>query len=326
MVRFALATLLLACTQSSLAAPPSARDLSPISGLFGIPDISSARAPLKPGEQGWRASSAVSSHSLSQQNENELLLFDGETVRFDFEYRRTVGAQYEIALAVPWLNHSSGGLDNLVDNWHSLFGLPNGIRPDRPQDSLLFAYRVNGNGVIERRRSSGGLGDVELSIARILRQSPNRSLTARLAVKLPTGDDDELTGTGATDIALGLSSAVSSVGGRPEVSAALGAGVVFLGKNSFNGLSNRNATWFADASLEWRFGQVTSLYVTANGHGQIMESGLRALGDSSLQLSMGLSRRLGLNYQISAGFSEDIRVESYPDITFRLQLSRLPVQ
>ena len=122
--------------------------------------------------------------------------------------------------------NTGGSLDGLIDDWHALFGLPDGIRDELPRDELRYAYVNAAGDAFDFRDGAGGLGDIRLSAGYRLRQDEGGSLSLRAAVELPTGDEGKLTGNGAADYSLGIAWERSPVQGSGRWSTHLVAGVI----------------------------------------------------------------------------------------------------
>jgi hypothetical protein len=81
--------------------------------------------------------------------------------------------------------------------------------------------------------------------------------------------------------------------------------------------------WVAQLGTQYRFTDGLAGTVQLDWHSQIIDdSDLTALGDS-LQIQLGLGfLELIDNHRLDLFFSEDIKVESAPDISFGLRLAR----
>ncbi len=83
--------------------PLYVKNLSPVTGLFGLPSQRDA-APVA----GWGLDlhSSVASHYVLDLPEQEGLLLDGETLRFAIDARYGFADRWELQLEVPWLQQS----------------------------------------------------------------------------------------------------------------------------------------------------------------------------------------------------------------------------
>ncbi len=276
---------------------------------------------MLPAETAWRLdySLQISSHSVGEIRGDEELLLDGESWRQAIRLRMRLGSRLEAGLEIPWLRHSGGSLDELIDNWHSTFGLPEGIRDQRPTDELAFSYQ-SAKGALDFRRARSGIGDVRLSGGYLLSRDESRSVALRLGVELPTGDAGKLTGSGGTDVSLGIAWQRSAPGGRWTTE--LAGGVIRFGGSELPVPEIRDWGAWLQAGAGWELSPRIELSAGIQAASSPIDSRLTTYRDGSLMLSLGAVIGLGADYRLTLGFTEDISIESAPDIIFFLRLSR----
>jgi hypothetical protein len=293
----------------------------PLTGLFGLPSPGESVA-LAPGEdRRFDFLLQGSSHSVSEVAGAEELLLDGETWRAALRLRTRLAERWELGVEVPWIRNSGGSLDGLIDDWHAVFGLPDGIRDQLPNDQLRYAYRNPAGDVFEFADDRGGLGDIRLSAGYRLREDAAGSLSLRAAVELPTGDEEELTGNGAADYSLGLAWERASAEGTGRWSAYVIAGVIRYGETDLPALETRDFGGWVQAGVGWRVTPRIELLGQLQAASSPLDTGLDAWG-GSLMLALGAGVDIGRHYRLQLGFTEDIDVETSPDITFMLRLTR----
>jgi hypothetical protein len=131
---------------------------------------------------------------------------DGETMRTVLDASLGVGSRFEIGLEVPFLLHTGGFLDSIIDNYHDRFDLPDGGRTSFQRDRYVSGYVGDGASVFIEDRGGVGLGDIVLTgRAALLRASSRRpAITLSASAKLPTGDPDRLDGSGSADYSAAL--------------------------------------------------------------------------------------------------------------------------
>lgn len=303
------------------AAALDVRHGGPLTGLFGLPSPGESVA-LAPGEdRRFDFLLQGSSHSVSEVAGAEELLLDGETWRAALRLRTRVAERWELGVEVPWIRNSGGSLDGLIDDWHAVFGLPDGIRDQLPNDQLRYAYRNPAGEVFAFEDDAGGLGDIRLSAGYRLRRDAAGSLSLRAAVELPTGDEDELTGNGAADYSLGLAWERAPAEGSGRWSAYVIAGVIRFGQTDLPALETRDFGGWVQAGAGWRLTPRIELLGQLQAASSPLDTGLDAWG-GSLMLALGAGIDLGRHYRLQLGFTEDIDVETSPDITFMLRLTR----
>ena len=161
----------------------------------GLPELGRALAPEE-GQAGWAldldwtSEYTADSSGAAGMPGSEAIVLDAETVNLGLRGSVRLGG-WLLEADVPYITHSGGGLDGFIDDWHDFTGLPTGGREQAPRDRLLIRYERDGQAVIDLQQATGGLGDIQLGVARPVGQT-----VVRMAVKLPTGDADKLTGSG----------------------------------------------------------------------------------------------------------------------------------
>ena len=299
-------------------------DNGPLTGFFGIPDSTEGSALLDPGETRWGMMILASSHSVNDVRNDEEILLDGESTRLELTYRRGIGRNVEVGIEMPYLLHESGGLDPIVDTWHSWFGLSGGFRDRRPDDLIEFRYTDAAGAQFDFRRNTNGFGDARL-FAGWQFHAGDRSTTAlRLGIKLPTGDSDELLGSGGTDVSLGLAGDFLQPFDVDGLSAYYRASAVFIGQPDL--LADR----YRDVIGHFAFGlgqQVTDnleLRLQAAIRSPLFDADVEPLGDPSVTLTVGGNFRVSQRWAVALAVSEDVKVRSAPDVSFQLTVNYQP--
>ena len=82
--------------------------------------------------------------------------------------------------------------------------------------------------------------------------------------------------------------------------------------------------WFAGMGVSWAVHERVTLLAQVDAHAAPLQSNLTALGASALLLNVGARWQLTDRWALEAGFIEDIRVETAPDITFQASLRFVP--
>ena len=290
-------------------------EAGPVAGLFqvGLGDRPAA---------GFSLCTSLANHSTDNLSPDEALLFDGETTRLDLGWH-WYGERWNAGMKVPYVSHDDGFLDPLIEGWHDWFGLPNGNRDRRPDDALFMQWNRAGQPVFTLDSAASGVGDVTFSVGRRIAGYGDWSLGLALAVKLPTGDADKLTGSGATDATLGLTYNNERLGGSERWQLSAAAAVTALGNADIAMLDNERNVAAGHVALRWQTGKRWGLGARLRARGALVTSNLREIGNSAAGLDAWLSIRAGAELEWTLGISEDIRVDSQPDVIFRLGLRRI---
>lgn len=297
------------------------RDNGPLTGLFGFPDSREGSRLALRGEDAWEFHVSASSHSTRDAEDGESILFDGETRRLGLSYRRGVSGRLELGIEVPWVAHESGGLDGFIDRWHDLFGLPEGVREERPRDELLFHYASH-----EREfrfsRNAQGVGDVRLLGGWRLRHAERSSSALRFSVKLPTGDSDTLLGSGGTDVSLGFAGDGRQLIGVERLSGFYRTSATWLGTPDFDSRPLRPFVAQVSAGLGYALTARSTLAAQVLVRSPVYDSAVSPLGDTAAALTVGVRFRLPNEYSLTLAVGEDLHAGSMPDVTFAVSLQK----
>ncbi|MEQ8513963.1 MAG: DUF3187 family protein, partial [Chromatocurvus sp.] len=258
----------------------------------------------------------VANTSITQgQRGTHRAVIDGETHRLDIDLRRGLDDGWEIGLTVPLLRHSGGFLDRPIEGWHDLFQLPNGNRDRLPRDRLLFSQGGADGPGFRLDNSGGGVGDLQLSASRQL----GKGLALRSVLKLPTGDSDRLTGSDAGALATSL-----HTGGNlgKTLTWQASAGLLLSGDGDVLPEQRENLLGFGSITLAWQITGDWVLKTQLDGHTAAYKDTGKPLDRGSLQLSIAAAVSMSADWAFEVGFSEDIAVETAPDIVFHAGLTR----
>ena len=293
----------------------------PLTGLYGFPDAREGARLLAPGQQALSFSALVSNHAVRDDAEGEALLLDGETARLTLGWRRALLPRFELGVELPWVMHSSGGLDGAIARWHDLFGLPQGIRDDVPADRLLFRYVGQDGAALVLDENVAALGDVRLTGAWQLAAGPGSAHALRVGLKLPTGDREKLTGSGAADLSLGLAGAYLGPWGRSAARAYWQASATLLGRPDALPLKRKPVVGQLLGGIGWQLSPRIVLAAQSRFRSRVYDSAASPLGDFAMSLTLGANIRIGRSLRLALGVTEDLRVDSLPDVTFGLALA-----
>ncbi|TDJ47692.1 MAG: DUF3187 family protein [Gammaproteobacteria bacterium] len=302
------------------------RNHGPFTALVGIP----ARWPDgtdHAAEFVWN----VSNHAMHASGTDVEILQDGETHTLTARFQYPVSPRVRAGVELPWISHSGGSLDSLIDTWHGWFGLPEGIRPQLADDQLDYVIRLNGVDTFRMNESVSGIGDIRLALAvelgklekwlggggalaGYLSRVPWRmSLTA----KLPTGEAEKLTGSGSADIAAGVGWRSPHARGA-AVNWWLDLGLVWPGKVDLAAFNVAGQIFYYDAALTWRVVRRFDVIVQVAGHSGVYQGDIATLARPAAQLAVGGLWHITPGIGIRAGIFEDLRAKSAPDFGIEL--------
>jgi hypothetical protein len=300
------------------AGPFLTRNQNPLLALYGLPSPLPARLPA---EGGGRTAGFVNwSNTAKLENSGDpTFTLDAEVVevRFDLEY--AISPKVALRGELPWRQVSGGSLDGFIDNWHQVFGLPNGSRNRLPKDQFLIEYTDSGTTLLRLDESTSGIGDIPVSVGYQLHASDSRSVAAWLTVKAPTGDASDLTGSGAADIALSLAMQ-SQVSDSWELFGQING--TWLGKGDLLPTLQKNAVWSGLAGVTWNPWRGLDLTVQLEGNSTVFDGGGTQLSGDAVVLTFGGSYRTQGGWQFDLGISEDVQGGASPDIAFNFGVRR----
>jgi len=223
----------------------ASRNLSPLYASLGVPVMHAAQV-REAGELrfGWQLYWA--SHAVRETG--GILEFDGETRRHDLRLTWSFAPRWTLNATVPWIDHSGGRLDALIDGWHDVWGLPDGPRAVQPRDRLRFAWANPPGFLLEAPRS--GWGDAELDLAWHVYERDGRGVTLFTHGKLATGRVADFTGTGAGALGAGLRARADECA-TARLSCHVQLGLIDVGPSPFTQQADERVA-FAGLSLAWR--------------------------------------------------------------------------
>ncbi|MCZ6829619.1 MAG: DUF3187 family protein, partial [Gammaproteobacteria bacterium] len=310
--------LLVAGSPGVAADPLYARNLAPVAGLIGFPVLRSARV-LPSGSFVLELNSSVANtqtaDSSLDEKGDEMVLLDGETWRVAPRLRYGFARSWELEAELPWLRHSGGELDRLIENWHELWGLPDGDRDDMPRDQLFYGY-IGPDAAFAHADAATGLGDASLAVVKEVWRSPQSALSLRGNVKFASGDKDDWLGSGSVDYSLGLAISVAPA----PASLWLWHGQVGYtraGKIEQLGDAQKRNLWFAGLGVEWRAWEKLHLKLQIDSHAAPVDSSLEQIGDPAVQLTAGVTWAPAPRWELDFSFSEDIAVNTAADIVLQ---------
>ena len=291
------------------------RNQHPFLHVYGLPPFQQATL-LERGESNYTVALSIVNNAEIRDTETESIVLDGETYFADFKFRRRIRERLEIGVDVPLVKHSKGALDRFIYDWHDFWGISNSKRGP-PHNQLDYSYENNGSLQQQITTSSFGVGDVQLSAAMPLvtgDDAGSRHVTLRFSLKLPTGDSDDVHGSGALDAALGVYAQESRQLFGRELAYLGFAGLLGLGDGDVLAQQQRNVVPYGGLAATWhatgRFGITAQL----QAQGAYIDSDLDELGGSTIQLAVGgVYRWPAQGITVDFALVEDLISDATPD-------------
>ena len=293
---------------------------NPFVQIYGLPAAQSAQLITSNSMLFSVQLEAVSNFTINQEG-NEAVHIDGETYRANVQFRYGLTDAIELGIDMPYISHQGGGLDGFIDQWHDFFGLPDGGRSNVPEDLINYRYRYGTNTLVDIDQASEGVGDVSLSVGYQLSDSKLRQWAVRGGVKLPSGDADSLTGSQSTDLFVGIHLSDQGLLQAYNMDLHASGGVLLLGDSEVINSKRRDWVAYGSTTLSWRFSERLSFKAQLDAHSAFYDSVLKELGNNSAQLIMGAALTLSDHWALDISVSEDIAVDTAPDVAFQLALT-----
>lgn len=309
---------------SSEMAPFASVNQSPLVSIFGLPGPGNFLL-MEPGRTELGLNAVLSSNYTKNDNARESIILDGETTRFTLMVRHGLSPRFEVGVKIPYIIQGGGFLDSAIESYHSAFGFPQGGRDQAPRNRLLYNYRRDGVDRVHVDASGSGVGDLALTGAWQLYQSgvnEKTGLALNVSLKLPTGDSDQLLGSGSSDIALWLTGGSEAKFEFGKWTTYGAAGMLYLTEGKVLPDQEKNWAGFGSLGLGWQTPlSWLGLKVQADAHTPFYrDSELKEIGANSVQLIAGGTLYLSGKTSLDIGLGEDLAVGTAPDVSFYLTL------
>ncbi|WP_170287433.1 DUF3187 family protein [Halioglobus maricola] len=302
--------------------PLYAKNLSPVSGLFGLP--SQRFAGTGPaGALDFSLHTSVANNYINEARGDEQVNLDGETLRLALELRYAIADNWDLQLEVPWLDHSGGNLDSLIDNWHDLWGMSDGGRSAVDQDLLDFSY-AGPSAEFGFDDDASGIGDTSLSLTWQFARDEIFAASVSAGYKFGTGNENDFLGSGEDDAYLVARFSGDHRNDEIPLRWHGQLGYLYAGESDLLGAAQEQDLWFAGLSMDWVLSERWSLIGQIDAHAAPMSSEVTALGDEAVMLTAGARWRFSPGWAVDLSIVEDIQVETAPDVIFQGSLRYRP--
>jgi len=294
---------------------------SPLIQIYGLPALGESRV-LGPEQSTLAVHMQIANHFTGASNNIETLSLDGETRRLTLRWRQGLPGNREWGFELPHVAHNGGFLDMSIEEFHDILRLPQNGRTDLPRNRIDYRYTRQGVNLVSLNRAVSGVGDVRLFAGiPVATETASSGYTAawRMSLKLPTGNDAELLGSGSTDLAGWLSAATI----RPDKwNLYGGGGLLMMNEGNVMPAQQRHLVAFGTLGLSKKFLPQLSVNAQLDTHSPFYsDSGLRQLGRYAVQGLLGLDWEFAPRTFLAFSISEDMVVGAAPDVAFNLSLT-----
>lgn len=300
---------------------------SPLVQIYGLPAAESA-AVETPGSTFALVSFDIANNYARDGNDRESILLDGESDRLTLALRHGIAPRLEIGIDLPLVAYNGGVLDAFIEQWHEVFGLPQGNRRDSGHGELLFGYTKDAEERVRMDQGGIGIGDLRLGAGWQLYHDGSldpAAVTLRASLKLPTGDSSRLHGSDSTDLAIWLTGSDDYLlpGRWGQLTLLAAAGGMAMTDGEVLKDQQRNLVGFGTLGLGWSPAEWVALKAQFSSHTPFYSgSDLDELSGPTVQLIFGGTCYFSSSTALDIAISEDITVTTSPDFALHLALSR----
>jgi hypothetical protein len=194
--------------------------------------------------------------------------------------------------------------------------MPDGGRDARPEGQLLFAFGEPLSPSFVMTEPQSGIGDTQIKFARLI--GPEQGFVVQATVKLPTGEEDILAGSGSTDWSLTLLRTRPLLARKRAAGYYWGVGLIRAGDPELIDFDAH--TWVPTAIVggSWQVLPKFGLKGQIDVHDAFYDSPLEEIGETAIEATLGAWRRMGQRGQIEFAFVEDLNVSTAPDIVLQV--------
>jgi hypothetical protein len=300
-----------AAAGAQLAEPVHVRNLNPLVSIFGLPAWDTVPIGTRFG-----ATAEVANHYRFSLQDNERLMLDGETVRTNFAFTHGFGSGWSLGVEIPYYRVSGGVLDDVIDGWHSAFGMPDGGRNGRREGELLYAFGDPLEPSFVLTEEQTGIGDTQVKCARLIGR--DQGFVVQASIKLPTGDEEMLASSGSSDWSVTLLRTRPLLARKRAAGYYWGVGVLRAGDPDL--IPFDAETWIPTGIIggSWQVLPEFGLKGQIDVHGAFYESQLEEIGETAIQATFSAWRRMGQRGQVEFAVVEDLNVSTSPDIVLQV--------
>jgi hypothetical protein len=235
----------------------------------------------------------------------EIVVEDFETQRLKVSWRRGIGRDMEYGVGTNLTARNGGFLDPVIEAVHKIFDTEgNGFatggvkRANIPRGRSILTF-TNTAGQTIAEGSAFGLGDTSLWMKKQLSHG-KLSSSARVALKVPTGSEGHVIGSGGFDAGVALDARL-----RLAKRWALwgNAGAAKYGNSSIPG-SEGSGTW-GSLGYEWRVGQRDSVIGQITAASRTVTTGNPFADRTPVIISLGYKKQVSPKGSYWLAFSEN---------------------
>lgn len=248
---------------------------------------------LAPHETRWEAAWTSANDFRVVSEGSNLVVEDYEVQRLAILYRAGMKNGMEWSVEIPWLSRGGGFQDPIIDWWHA--NVLHWSDPER--NSTRFGRRVIQLPGRSFDGSADGVGDISLTLSKNL----SKNVVGSIGFKLPTGNAENLLGSGAFDAGIYLQGHFQ-VARNLRLHAQLGL-VAQGDAKELDG--SRDFVHQEGFALVWQLNSKDAWIAQWQGEASALDTGVSGSDATHRLLTFGYKRKLSSKQQLDLFFSED---------------------
>jgi hypothetical protein len=259
-----------------------------------------------------------SSVSALQQSAREELVADAESREWRIDLQHSISERVAVRVQLPYRIIDGGTLDGFIDDWHQFFGQSEGDRPLFGKNALLIDYRRDSAIRLRIDEEITSVGDLQIAMGYQLIANTSNAVAMWSGVKLPTGDDEQLSRN--------QWSAYTTFAGEHALSSRWRTfgqvGVIYARQGGR--LEDMQQEWIAQGmvGLDYLASDALTFTLQLDAHtAAYRDTPLELLGHAWI-LTAGGRYKFENDWQVQMAVGEDIKVEASPDVNFLFAISK----
>jgi hypothetical protein len=301
------------------AGPLRVRNVSPIVQLYGMPRPVGAEV-LPRGTTEVTFNLEIANNFQSDDRQGAFVFLDGETYVASHRIRGAFSERWEWGFEIPYVAHTGGALDGLVDEFHDLFGLSDGGRSLAPRGRLDYLVRADGVVYADFSDSVQSLGDVRGFVGYQVFKQPRQAFALRGQVKIPTGKVEDLSGSEGTDVSLWGEYQYDVLSSALDFTITVSGGISYLGEGEL--IPEEQASWlgFGHLGVQIPLHPRVEVHAQLDAHTDVLDTGNPLIADGGVMGTLG--GRIGITKQmwLDLAVIEDLDNKSASDVVFQILL------
>jgi hypothetical protein len=297
---------------TSFEGPLVVKNGQPLYAALNSPSLVSAET-----ENSLNIDFSYSSTYLLATSNDWRLGIDLETALLDIQYKKVIEEGLELGLDVPVIRYGSGFLDNVINSYHRLIGLPNAYgRKNRPPNVFLLEVTRDGKEIVQGKPNETALGDVMLEAKKKLYRTASSTISVQAYINLPTGDPKYGYGTGRAN---GGIAALANERLRDDIMLYLNVGVGLIHELAAVEHIELKNYYYGGAGFEWIYSPKLLLNLQMIIQtSPFPKTGIVNMDNPSMMGSFGGRYRIDSKTSFGLSVTEDPDVAGAPDIMMGL--------